>query len=148
MAKNDLAYERRRPRERGLRASDRDREAVSAILRQEHVAGRLTPDEFHERLDRCLQAKTYSELDALIADLPADEPNPRAWSLLPVPLVLVPLAIIAALALSVGHVGWIVVPLVFFFVVRPLMWRARARRGGWGMIGWGGYRGSARYPSP
>lgn len=30
-------------------------------------------DEFHARLDRCLAAKTYAELDELIADLPREE---------------------------------------------------------------------------
>ncbi len=132
IAKQDLEYEYRRPRDRGLRASDRDREAVSTILGREHVVGRLTPDEFQERLDRCLQAKTYAELDTLVADLPHDEPaSPRHRSFRPAPFMLLPVALIAALAVSGGRIGWLVVP-VLFFVVRPLVWHSRGRRAVWG----------------
>ena len=46
------------PRERGLRASDQDRDAVAAILQREHVDGRIDADEFQERLDACLSART------------------------------------------------------------------------------------------
>ncbi len=132
MAKQDLEYEYRRPRDRGLRASDRDREAVSTILGREHVVGRLTQDEFQERLDRCLQAKTYGELDALVADLPYDEPaSPRRRSFRPAPFMLVPVALIALIAVTGGRIGFLVVPL-FFFVVRPLVWHSRGSRGPWG----------------
>ncbi len=133
MASKDLEYEYRRPFDRGLRASDRDREAVLEILRREHVAGRLTSDEFQERLDRCLRAKTYRELDQLVADFPHDEPaSPRRVSLRPAPFVLVPIALVALIAFGGGRVGWLPVPLFIFFVARPLVWRSRGRRGGWG----------------
>jgi hypothetical protein len=132
MASKDLEYEHRRPRDRGLRASDRDREAVSAILGREHVVGRITTDEFQERLDRCLHAKTYGELDALIADLPHDEPaSPSRWSFRPAAFMLVPVALIAAIAVSGGRIGFLAIPF-FFFVVRPLVWHSRGRRAGWG----------------
>lgn len=127
-----LELEYRRPRDRGLRASDRDREAVSSILQREHVAGRLTADEFQERLDRCLRAKTYRELDELIADFPYDEPAPpRRRSFRPAPFMLVPVALVALVAFSGGRIGWLAVPL-FFFIVRPLVWHPRARRAAWG----------------
>ena len=132
MANNDLEYEYGRPRNRDLRASDRDREAVSAILRREHVLGRLTPDEFHERLDRCLRAKTYSELDELIADFPHEPESPRRPSLRPASFMFVPVALIALIAFSGGRIGWFGVPLFLFFVVRPRVWHSRGRRGAWG----------------
>jgi hypothetical protein len=58
------------------------------------VQGRLTSDEFQERLDRCLTAKTYAELDALVQDFPADEGPSRqgrglGWGWRPWPFVLV-----------------------------------------------------------
>jgi len=56
-----------------LRASDRDRELVAELLRTEHVAGRLDDDELDQRLGRCLAASTYSELEAITADLPEDQ---------------------------------------------------------------------------
>ena len=47
------------PRDRTLRAGDKERDAVSEILRQRHVEGRLDADEFHARLDRCLQLESF-----------------------------------------------------------------------------------------
>jgi Domain of unknown function (DUF1707) len=53
-----------------LRASDADRDAVADRLRRAAIEGRLDPDELDERLDTALSAKTYGELDRLVADLP------------------------------------------------------------------------------
>jgi hypothetical protein len=54
-----------------LRASDADRDRVAALLREHHAAGRLTADEFQERLTATFAAKTFGELDELMVDLPA-----------------------------------------------------------------------------
>ena len=54
-----------------IRASDADRDRVAALLREHHAAGRLTAEEFHDRMDKALEAKTLGELDELMADLPA-----------------------------------------------------------------------------
>lgn len=53
-----------------MRASDADRERTATLLREHHADGRLTPEEFNDRLDRVFAAKTIGELDALLADLP------------------------------------------------------------------------------
>lgn len=53
-----------------LRASDADRDRVAAQLREHLAAGRLTPEEFNERLDQALVARTTGDLDALLTDLP------------------------------------------------------------------------------
>ena len=53
-----------------IRASDADRDRVAALLREHHAAGRLTAEEFHERMDAALEATTLGELDELLADLP------------------------------------------------------------------------------
>lgn len=53
-----------------IRASDADRERTATLLREHHAEGRLTPEEFNDRLDRTFAAKTLGELDALLADLP------------------------------------------------------------------------------
>jgi hypothetical protein len=125
------------PYDRTLRVGDKERDAVGDILRQAHVDGRLDNDEFQARLERCLTAKTYADLDGLIADLPRERAEaaagPRAggrpW---PLPFVFLPLALIAAIAVG-SHVAWLAIPLVFFFVVRPLAWRAWGGpgRGSW-----------------
>ena len=54
-----------------MRASDADRERTASLLREHHAEGRLTAEEFHERLDRAFAAKTLGDLDELLADLPA-----------------------------------------------------------------------------
>ena len=54
-----------------IRASDADRDRVATLLREHHAAGRLSAEEFHERMERALDAKTLGELDELLTDLPA-----------------------------------------------------------------------------
>jgi hypothetical protein len=53
-----------------MRASDADRERTVSLLREHHAEGRLTAEEFNDRLDQAFAAKTTGELDALLADLP------------------------------------------------------------------------------
>lgn len=128
-ASNDHRYDRRTPRDRGLRVGDQEREAVSGILRERHLEGRLDNEEFQARLERCLSAKTYAELDALVSDLPPEEPaDRRAWTARPWPAFLLPVALIAAIALSHGHLAWLIIPFVFFFVVRRFAWACGPRR--------------------
>jgi hypothetical protein len=54
-----------------LRAADSDREAVAERLRNALAEGRLDFYEYDERLQQAYAAKTYAELDSLLADLPA-----------------------------------------------------------------------------
>jgi hypothetical protein len=55
-----------------LRASDADRERVVEILRQHNVEGRITAEEFEERMTAAYQAKTMGALAELTGDLPVD----------------------------------------------------------------------------
>lgn len=57
-----------------LRASDADRDAVLDRLRSAHAEGRLTAEEFSERMDTALSARTMGDLAILTADLPASLP--------------------------------------------------------------------------
>lgn len=52
------------------RASDADRDRTVTALQDHLAAGRLTIQEFDERLDQAYAAKTLGELDALMTDLP------------------------------------------------------------------------------
>ena len=61
-----------------FRASHDDREQVIAALRAAFIQGRLTRDEFDLRVGRALGARTYAELAALTADLPAGPTGPPA----------------------------------------------------------------------
>ena len=54
-----------------LRAADADRERAAERLRSALNEGRLTLDEYDDRLREAYQAKTYAELDRLFTDLPA-----------------------------------------------------------------------------
>jgi hypothetical protein len=55
-----------------IRASDDDRQRVVAALERHTGAGRLTLDEFAERVQVVCVARTLDELAAVVSDLPAD----------------------------------------------------------------------------
>jgi hypothetical protein len=57
----------------GIRASDEDRGRAAAALGEHYAAGRLTLEEFQERLDKVYAATTLGELDRLMADLPGTD---------------------------------------------------------------------------
>lgn len=57
-----------------LRAADRDREAVATTLGRALAEGRLSVDEYEERLATAYAARTYGELAGLTADLPGAAP--------------------------------------------------------------------------
>jgi hypothetical protein len=54
-----------------VRASDAEREQLVARLRDASAEGRLTLEEFVERMTRAYEARTHPELDELVHDLPA-----------------------------------------------------------------------------
>ncbi len=54
-----------------LRASHADREQVVGTLKSAFVQGMLAKDEFDQRVGQALASRTYAELAALTADLPA-----------------------------------------------------------------------------
>lgn len=57
------------------RAGDAEREQAAEKLRVAAGEGRIDLAELDERLDRAYRAKTYRELDALLADLPDKRPT-------------------------------------------------------------------------
>jgi Domain of unknown function (DUF1707)/Domain of unknown function (DUF4190) len=54
-----------------MRAADADRDNVVEFLAGAYTEGRLTKDEYDERLEQALSARTYGDLDLLVTDLPA-----------------------------------------------------------------------------
>ncbi|MGO9954438.1 MAG: DUF1707 domain-containing protein [Solirubrobacteraceae bacterium] len=130
-------------RDPNVRASDADRDATADRLRQHHTDGRLDPEEFQERLDRCFAAKTVGELAELTRDMPGEPARRGAGGrtslgllggLRMIPIVPIILAIVA-IHLIVGVVSglWILIPL--FFLARFTLLRSGFRR-------WGGRRGA------
>src|SRR5579864_1204020 len=57
------------------RVADADRDRTVTLLREHVVDGRLTLDEFSDRVGRALQATTRGELDTVMRDLPAARTN-------------------------------------------------------------------------
>ena len=55
-----------------LRASDSDREKAAERLHHAMAEGRLSGDELEQRLEALYAARTYGELDALLADIPVN----------------------------------------------------------------------------
>jgi hypothetical protein len=68
-----------------LRAGDRDRDDTIAVLREAYAEGRLTSDEFQQRLGQAQSARTFGELAVITTDLPA-MPALQAPSPTPVPV--------------------------------------------------------------
>ena len=54
-----------------VRASDAERDLLVSQLRQDMVEGRLTVDEFTDRIEAAYGSQTRGELEALRRDLPA-----------------------------------------------------------------------------
>ena len=63
-----------------IRASDAERAQVAKRLTEAVGEGRLALVEFTQRVDAAYQAVTRGELDALVADLPAEAPTSLAES--------------------------------------------------------------------
>jgi hypothetical protein len=76
----------------GMRASDTDREAVVAVLRDAFTEGRITLEEFDERTSSAYASRTWGELRALTADLPVKPDLGADLPRRPVPGVTLPAA--------------------------------------------------------
>jgi len=65
--------------ESGVRIGDAEREKVTTSLREHYASGRLTLEEFQQRLDRVFAAKTDADLAKITADLPHADPYAAPW---------------------------------------------------------------------
>lgn len=72
------------PPERRSRIGDAERQAAVETLSDHYVAGRLELEEFNQRSDAALRARTSADLAALFTDLPAD-PDAQAVAERPSP---------------------------------------------------------------
>jgi len=95
-----------------MRVSDSDRHAVVDDLQRHTADGRLTLDEFEERVDEALRARTGADLDVALRDLPSTaSTSPRRDRRAPVP-GFIAIGIVAAL-LVLGQ-WWVLIPVGFF----------------------------------
>jgi DUF1707 SHOCT-like domain len=114
---------------------------VAERLRNAAAEGRLLAEELEHRLGAVFSARTYGELDAVVADLPRDRVIGKARRRTPVRLrpatvlallILFPLAVALAVAalLTIAALvtAWAVAVTLAGFVLGP---RARALGGPW-----------------
>jgi Domain of unknown function (DUF1707) len=92
-----------------LRVSDAERSDVADRLSRHYSDGRLNQEEFNERVDRAMSAKTQSDLSGLFDDLPGLDEHPE------VPARRVHrrshhtalfLVLVLVVAVTVGHAFW------------------------------------------
>jgi len=104
------------PKTGHLRASDADRDQVAERLRTAATEGRIGFDELEDRLGATLAARTYGELEAVVADLPGPQPARRRTALPASPVarvalvlaIAVPLVAAAVVAVTAFLSAWIV----------------------------------------
>lgn len=111
-----------------FRVSHADREQVIAALKAAFIQGRLTKDEFDLRVGQALAARTFAELTALTADLPAvliqAQQRPRAAQVQarpPVSKMVTASACVMIVAAAVGLLAGIV-----FTLLSPPVFRSSA----------------------
>ena len=112
-----------------IRVSHAERTEVADRLSKHYGDGRLDEEEFNERLDRAMKAKTRADLDGLFDDLPetgapAVPGRPRRRHRHPVLLI----ALVVVLAVAAAHaVLWVTVPLLWLtFGVAAVVFATRA----------------------
>ncbi len=93
-----------------VRASDADRDQVVEALATASAEGRLSPDEYSQRVDAALAARTHGDLAILTSDLPAERPQGNA--------VAIPEEITAVLGNESRKGPWVVPP---HMVVRSVL---------------------------
>jgi hypothetical protein len=108
-----------------LRASDADREQIAERLRHATAEGRLHAEELEERLGEAFSARTYGELDGLVADLPTPAGGSR-----PKPSELGWVRPAVAVAIGVPLVVMLLTLLAFVVTGVLTMW------GIWLIVGW------------
>ena len=116
-----------------LRASDADREQIAERLRHATAEGRLLTEELEQRLETAFSARTYGELDALVADLPGSIERRRKSSVRPWIAVALALALLIPVVLAV--IAAVLFVLTGVFAVW-MLWVAL----GWWLFGRGGHR--------
>ena len=123
------------------RIGDAERDSAAELLREHLAQGRLSAEEFDERVGAALTAKVASDLDPLFSDLPEPRPGQTVvttsayetppWQRqpavpAPTPAALPPRSGGAETLRGLTGASWIAIPLIISFVLP----------GGWGSFWW------------
>ena len=124
------------------RVGDAERSEMADILGKHYSDGRLDENEFRERLDQAMSAKTRRDLSGLLSDLPplgqpdpVPPPSPRRRSRRPVrtlAVVLLGLVVFTSLGATLWpyHVPWLLIAFVAFLFLRRNHWHRHGRYSG------------------
>jgi hypothetical protein len=100
--------------------------------------GRIGFDELEERLTAALAARTYAELEAVVADLPGPQPARRRTSVLPASpvaraaialAIAIPVMVAAVVAVTAFLSAWIIWAMVGWYVFGHHRRHGRYRHG-------------------
>jgi hypothetical protein len=130
-----------RDRRPEIRVSDAEREQTVKVLERHHVDGRLTWEEFSERMEAAFHARTREDLRRTLLDLPPlNEPRPPAergapsgpnWRSLTPPVIIAALIALAVVLWAFGggpHRGFFpIFPLLFWAFILARFVRPRRR---------------------
>jgi hypothetical protein len=97
-----------------IRASDENRSQIAAALGEHYAVGRLTLEEFQERLDQISAATTLGELDHLMTDLPRADLSRLPQRRAPGPVQVPPGR--SALARRAAWQFWLAISVVAFVI--------------------------------
>jgi DUF1707 SHOCT-like domain len=109
-----------------LRVSQAERDEVVTVLARHFADGRLTVEEYEERVEAALAARTGRDLEPLLEDLPVPDPRPaptrthrrpepRSMRLPVIPARLLAVAAVVVLAIATGPWAlWLLWPALLF----------------------------------
>ena len=103
-------------RRSALRASDADREYIAERLRNAAAEGRILAEELEHRLEATFAARTYGELNAVVADLPREGRRDERSARIPVrlrPATVAVLVILFPMALALAAAAIVAVIALF-----------------------------------
>jgi uncharacterized membrane protein YcjF (UPF0283 family) len=132
-----LAASRRRTSYSGLRISDAERADVADLLSKHYGDGRLDQAEFNQRLDQAMKAKTYADLDGILADLPrtdaeaAEAPTATARRRHEHPYLrtlLLTVVIVIGVAIAAHALAWSFSTWVWLGLLGALLYTTQLRR--------------------
>lgn len=110
-----------------LRIGDVERDEVVSSLGDHFAAGRLTKDEYDERVDQALTARFSHDIEPLLADLPKPAPVAPAVAVressrprlgMPILVLALPLMFALVMMLAIAlHAPWMLFGLFWFVMI-------------------------------